>query len=174
VRPIISTVKNSWACIDTIPREKESAKVCVFRLHFKSSSHANVVRISSKMASTPYKNNLTVGGSPFDKAKLQMRRPTPDSDVLASSDDDHEAVAPPPTRPTGAPFATARRPSWMAQDLPNRKNSLPSVSLGSQLMEHKQLHRWSIVQSPQGGLAVAYICTRSRRQVLRCPAIVRD
>ncbi|KAL5377676.1 hypothetical protein DPSP01_009601 [Paraphaeosphaeria sporulosa] len=84
------------------------------------------------MASTPFKNSLTVGGSPFDKAKLQMRRPTPDSDVLASSDDDHEVVAPPPTRPTGAPFPTARRPSWMAQDLPNRKNSLPSVSLGSQ------------------------------------------
>ncbi|KAJ4360606.1 uncharacterized protein N0V89_001172 [Didymosphaeria variabile] len=86
----------------------------------------------NKMASNPYKTNLTVGGSPFDKSKLQMRRPTPDSDVLASSDDDHEIVAPPPTRPTGAPFATARRPSWMAQDLPNRKNSLPSVSLGSQ------------------------------------------
>ena len=39
---------------------------------------------------SPYKTNLTVGGSPFDKSKLQMRRPTPDSDVLASSDDDHE------------------------------------------------------------------------------------
>ncbi|KAL5413533.1 hypothetical protein PMIN03_003744 [Paraphaeosphaeria minitans] len=84
------------------------------------------------MASTPFKSSLTVGGSPFDKSKLAMRRPTPDSDVLASSDDDHEAVAPPPARQTGAPFPTTRRPSWMAQDLPNRKNSLPSVSLGSQ------------------------------------------
>lgn len=77
---------------------------------------------------SPYKTNLTVGGSPFDKSKLQMRRPTPDSDVLASSDDDHEQVAPPPARPPHPPFATGRRPSWMAQDLPNRKNSFGMAS----------------------------------------------
>ncbi|KAF1969566.1 PSP1-domain-containing protein [Bimuria novae-zelandiae CBS 107.79] len=80
------------------------------------------------MSGNPFKTSLTVGGSPFDKTKLQMRRPTPDSDVLASSDDDHEQVAPPPTRPAPAPFPTGRRPSWMAQDLPNRKNSFGMVS----------------------------------------------
>lgn len=118
--------------IDPILSEHKANKVRVFRLHFWSLSYSNAVRFLTKMASNTYKTNLTVGGSPFDKSKLQMRRPTPDSDVLASSDDDHEIAAPPPTRPSGAPFATARRPSWMSQDLPNRKNSLPIVSLGSQ------------------------------------------
>ncbi|KAJ4295189.1 hypothetical protein N0V90_007199 [Kalmusia sp. IMI 367209] len=81
------------------------------------------------MSTNTFKNNLTVGGSTFDKSKLAMRRPTPDSDVLASSDDDHDNIA--PTRPVGLPYASGRRQSWLS-DIPNRKMSLPSVSLGSQ------------------------------------------
>ncbi|KAF9730429.1 hypothetical protein PMIN02_002060 [Paraphaeosphaeria minitans] len=78
---------------------------------------------------------------------------------LVLRDNDHEVVAPPPFRQIGAPFSTARRPSCIAQNLPNRKVSLPSVPLGSLAadhtvidigqsidgsdpIEHKQLHRW--------------------------------
>ncbi|KAF2690132.1 hypothetical protein K458DRAFT_99099 [Lentithecium fluviatile CBS 122367] len=86
------------------------------------------------MSSNSYKGGLTVGGPTFDKSKLQMRRPTPDSDALASSDEDRDHV--PPARPVAnALYPGGRRPSsgWM-QDIPmNRKFSLPSVSFaGSQ------------------------------------------
>lgn len=90
---------------------------------------ANLLSCKIKMSANTFKNKLTVGGPSFDKSKLAMRRPTPDSDVLASSDDDHETVIPP--RPVGAPYASGRRQSWLS-DIPNRKMSLPSVSLGSQ------------------------------------------
>jgi len=86
------------------------------------------------MSSNSYKGSLTVGGAAFDKSKLQMRRPTPDSDALASSDEDRDHV--PPARPVAnAVYPGGRRPSsgWL-QDIPmNRKFSLPSVSFaGSQ------------------------------------------
>jgi hypothetical protein len=86
------------------------------------------------MSSNSYKGGLTVGGPAFDKSKLQMRRPTPDSDALASSDEDRDHV--PPARPVAnAVYPGGRRPSsgWL-QDIPmNRKFSLPSVSFaGSQ------------------------------------------
>lgn len=78
-----------------------------------------------------YKGGLSAGGLSFtDKAKLQMRRPTPDSDAVASSDDEHASTLPRP----GA-YPTGRRPStgWLQDIQPNRKFSLPSVSLaGSQ------------------------------------------
>ncbi|RMZ73799.1 psp1 domain-containing [Pyrenophora seminiperda CCB06] len=79
-----------------------------------------------------YKGGLAVGGSALEKSKLQLRRPTPDSDVLASSDDDREHVAQ-VVRPN--PYPAARRPSsgWLQDIQPNRKYSLPSVSFaGSQ------------------------------------------
>lgn len=89
-----------------------------------------------------YKSGLTVGGSALDKSKLQLRRPTPDSDALVSSDDDREHMTP-VVRPSAGAYHTTRRPSatggsggWI-QDIkrdPNeRKFSLPSVSFaGSQ------------------------------------------
>ncbi|KAJ4371541.1 hypothetical protein N0V83_004760 [Neocucurbitaria cava] len=86
------------------------------------------------MSSNTFKGGLTVGGSALDKSKLQMRRPTPDSDVLASSDDDREHV-PPIVRPTAGGYPGGRRPSsgWLQDIQPNRKFSLPSVSFaGSQ------------------------------------------
>jgi hypothetical protein len=81
------------------------------------------------MSSTAYKGNLTVGGPSLDKSKLQLRRPTPDSDVLASSDEDREHVQRPPVRQAGS-YSGARRlsSSWLHDIQPNRKNSLPSVS----------------------------------------------
>ncbi|KAF3008506.1 hypothetical protein E8E13_005553 [Curvularia kusanoi] len=85
------------------------------------------------MSSSTYKGNLSVGGSALDKSKLQLRRPTPDSDVLASSDDDREHVPTVP-RPAGG-HPGGRRPSsgWLQDIQPNRKFSLPSVSFaGSQ------------------------------------------
>lgn len=85
------------------------------------------------MTSSTYKGNLSVGGSALEKSKLQLRRPTPDSDVLASSDDDREHVAP-VARPAGG-HPGGRRPSsgWLQDIQPNRKFSLPSVSFaGSQ------------------------------------------
>jgi hypothetical protein len=82
------------------------------------------------MSSSPFKGGLAPGGPTFaDKAKLQMRRPTPDSDAVASSDDDHEHV---PRAPRPANVASgARRPStgWLHDIQPTRKYSLPSVAL---------------------------------------------
>jgi hypothetical protein len=89
------------------------------------------------MSSNTYKGGLTVGGTALEKSKLQLRRPTPDSDVLASSDDDREHVLP-VVRPApgGGGYAGGRRPSsgWLQDIQPtNRKFSLPSVSFaGSQ------------------------------------------
>ncbi|KAL6708975.1 hypothetical protein ACN47E_002102 [Coniothyrium glycines] len=87
------------------------------------------------MSSNTYKSSLTVGGTALEKSKLQLRRPTPDSDVLASSDDDRDHVAP-VVRPAPGAFAGNRRPSsgWLQDIQPtNRKFSLPSVSFaGSQ------------------------------------------
>ncbi|KAF1845428.1 uncharacterized protein K460DRAFT_281921 [Cucurbitaria berberidis CBS 394.84] len=86
------------------------------------------------MSSNSYKGGLTVGGSALEKSKLQLRRPTPDSDVLASSDDDREHV-PTVVRPTPGGYPGGRRPSsgWLQDIQPNRKFSLPSVSFaGSQ------------------------------------------
>lgn len=86
------------------------------------------------MASNTYKGNLAVGGSSLEKSKLQLRRPTPDSDVLASSDDDREHV-PQVIRPAPGGYPGGRRPSsgWLQDIQPNRKFSLPSVSFaGSQ------------------------------------------
>lgn len=86
------------------------------------------------MNSNIYKGNLTVGGTALEKSKLQLRRPTPDSDVLASSDDDREHV-PAVVRPAVGGYPGGRRPSsgWLQDIQPNRKYSLPSVSFaGSQ------------------------------------------
>ncbi|KAH6863094.1 hypothetical protein B0T12DRAFT_343466 [Alternaria alternata] len=87
------------------------------------------------MSSNTYKGGLSVGGSALDKSKLQLRRPTPDSDVLASSDDDREHVAVPVRHAPGTYPLAVRRPSsgWLQDIQPNRKFSLPSVSFaGSQ------------------------------------------
>jgi hypothetical protein len=82
-----------------------------------------------KMSSAAYKGNLTVGGPTLDKSKL-LRRPTPDSDVLASSDEDREHVPRPPIRQATGSYSGARRlsSSWLHDIQPNRKNSLPSTS----------------------------------------------
>jgi hypothetical protein len=81
------------------------------------------------MSSTSYKGNLTVGGPSLDKSKLQFRRPTPDSEVLASSDEDREHVRPPVRQAPGS-YSGGRRlsSSWLHDIQPNRKNSLPSIS----------------------------------------------
>lgn len=83
------------------------------------------------MSASNYKSGLTPGGPNFaEKAKLQMRRPTPDSDAVASSDDDHDHV-PQTARPAPANvYPGGRRPSsgWLQDIQPNRKFSLPSVS----------------------------------------------
>jgi hypothetical protein len=83
------------------------------------------------MSSAAYKGNLTVGGPSLDKSKLQLRRPTPDSDVLASSDEDRDVVQQrPPVRQAQGSYSGSRRlsSSWLHDIQPNRKNSLPSVS----------------------------------------------
>ncbi len=84
------------------------------------------------MSSNTYKGGLTVGGSALEKSKLQLRRPTPDSDVLASSDDDRDHVTPVP-RPAAGGYPGGRRPSsgWLQDIQPNRKFSLPSVSFAA-------------------------------------------
>lgn len=86
------------------------------------------------MSTSGYKGGLAVGGSALDKSKLQLRRPTPDSDALASSDDDREH-APTPTaiRPAPGGYPGGRRPSsgWLQDIQPNRKFSLPSVSFAT-------------------------------------------
>ncbi|KAH5009958.1 hypothetical protein HBI74_203110 [Parastagonospora nodorum] len=81
------------------------------------------------MSSTAYKGNLTVGGPSLDKSKLQLRRPTPDSDVLASSDEDRDHVRPPIRQAPGS-YSGGRRlsSSWLHDIQPNRKNSLPATS----------------------------------------------
>lgn len=81
------------------------------------------------MSGPQFKSGLTPSFA--DKAKVQMRRPTPDSDVIASSDDDHDHM-PQAARPAPAALAAGgRRPSsgWLQDIQPNRKYSLPSVSL---------------------------------------------
>jgi len=86
------------------------------------------------MTSNMYKGSLTVGGTALEKSKMQLRRLTPDSDVLASSDDDREHVSS-VVRPTVGGYPGGRRPSsgWLQDIQPNRKYSLPSVSFaGSQ------------------------------------------
>jgi hypothetical protein len=92
----------------------------------------NVNKNHHKMSSPAYKNNLSVGGSALEKSKLQLRRPTPDSDVLASSDEDREHV-PTVVRPPAGGHPGGRRPStgWLQDIQPNRKFSLPSVSFAS-------------------------------------------
>lgn len=83
------------------------------------------------MSSAAYKGNLTVGGPSMDKSKSLLRRPTPDSDVLASSDEDREPhMIRPPIRQATSSYSGARRlsSSWLHDIQPNRKNSLPSVS----------------------------------------------
>ncbi|KAF2036745.1 hypothetical protein EK21DRAFT_51867 [Setomelanomma holmii] len=81
------------------------------------------------MSTSTYKGNLTVGGPTLDKSKLQLRRPTPDSDVLASSDEDREHVRPPIRAAPGSYSGTRRlSSSWLHDIQPNRKNSLPSTS----------------------------------------------
>jgi hypothetical protein len=88
------------------------------------------------MSSTAYKGNLTVGGPSLDKSKLQLRRPTPDSDVLASSDEDRDHVQTrPPIRQAPGSYSGARRlsSSWLHDIQPNRKNSLPSTSFADPL-----------------------------------------
>ena len=77
------------------------------------------------MNSSSYKANLTVGG-PVDKSRMQLRRPTPDSDVLASSDEDREHVRP----QIRQAYSGSRRlsSSWLNDIQPTRKNSLPTVS----------------------------------------------
>jgi hypothetical protein len=90
--------------------------------------HGNLaITESAKMSSAAYKGNLTVG---VDKSKLQLRRPTPDSDVLASSDEDREHVPRPPIRQATGSYSGGRRlsSSWLHDIQPNRKNSLPSTS----------------------------------------------
>ncbi|KAF2001841.1 hypothetical protein P154DRAFT_153803 [Amniculicola lignicola CBS 123094] len=76
------------------------------------------------------------GGPAYEKAKMVLRRPTPDSEAIASSDDDHEG--PLAHRQNTANSLLVRRPStssggWL-QDFPSmRKFSLPSGALtGSQ------------------------------------------
>ncbi|KAF2642793.1 hypothetical protein P280DRAFT_395542 [Massarina eburnea CBS 473.64] len=86
--------------------------------------------------SSSYKGGLAVGGTAFDKSKL-LRRPTPDSDALASSDDDRDHVQPTRKVNNNNPaYPTGRRPSsgWLQDIQPaNRKFSLPTVSFaGSQ------------------------------------------
>src|SRR4051794_29713494 len=74
-------------------------------------------------------NTKHKGGLAPDKSKHAMRRPTPDSDAVASSDDEHT----PHTRPNAMLGPTGRRPSsgWLHDIQPNRKFSLPSGSLGA-------------------------------------------
>jgi hypothetical protein len=96
-----------------------------------STEYANIVQMQNNTTTTQYKGGLSVSGPLFDKNKM-LRRPTPDSDVLASSDDDHDHV---PTR-IAPSFPVGRRASqgWL-QDIgrPNRKPSLPAGTLaGSQ------------------------------------------
>lgn len=79
------------------------------------------------MSSTVYKGNLTVGGPSLDKSKLQFRRPTPDSDVLASSDEDRDHVRP-VVRPGAYPGGRRQSSSWLHDIQPNRKSSLPGNS----------------------------------------------
>lgn len=79
------------------------------------------------MSGNMYKGGLSAGG--LDKAKLQqMRRPTPDSDAVASSDDEHI-----PALPRAGVYPTGRRPSagWLQDIQPSRKFSLPSTSLAA-------------------------------------------
>jgi len=82
------------------------------------------------MSASTFKSGLSVGAT----ASKLMRRPTPDSEAVASSDDDRDHVV--PARPAGNPLYTGgRRPSsgWLQDIQPNRKYSLPSVSFaGSQ------------------------------------------
>jgi len=79
------------------------------------------------MSSATYKGNLAVGGPALDKSKLQLRRPTPDSDVLASSDEDREHVRP-VVRPGAYPGGRRQSSSWLHDIQPNRKSSLPTSS----------------------------------------------
>jgi hypothetical protein len=86
------------------------------------------------MNTNTYKGGLAVGGSAIEKSKMHLRRPTPDSDALASSDDDREHV-PTVVRPAVGQNPAIRRPSvgWLHDIQPTRKFSLPSVSFaGSQ------------------------------------------
>jgi hypothetical protein len=110
-----------------------------------------------KMSSAAYKGNLTVGGPTLDKSKL-LRRPTPDSDVLASSDEDREHVPRPPIRQATGSYSGARRlsSSWLHDIQPNRKNSLPSTSFAESnpttpSLEHSRLRE--VVPSPTSAFA---------------------
>jgi hypothetical protein len=99
-------------------------------LNFACANYVESAEVeSSKMSSAAYKGSLTVGGPTLDKSKL-LRRPTPDSDVLASSDEDREHVPRPPIRQATGSYSGARRlsSSWLHDIQPNRKNSLPSTS----------------------------------------------
>lgn len=129
------------------------------------------------MSSNTYKGSLAVGGTALEKSKLQLRRPTPDSDVLASSDDDREHVAP-VVRPTPGGFAGGRRPSsgWLQDIQPtNRKFSLPSVSFAGSLpttpsLEQPQQSRPSTSAFPWNTASFTSTQSNSRlKEVLPSP-----
>jgi hypothetical protein len=121
---------------------------------------------------TPYKGGLSAPGSSFaDKAKLQARRPTPDSEVLASSDDDHTQ----PVRPIPPNLLSARRPStgWLQDIQPNRKFSLPgngsqpttpSIEVPQQIRPTTSASPWNM-----NSFSVAPPATRLSKEVVPSP-----
>ncbi|KAJ5084739.1 hypothetical protein NUU61_009318 [Penicillium alfredii] len=73
----------------------------------------------------------TTASARLEKTHPGVRRSTPDSEALASSDDDGEHVA--PTQTTAPPSKPARRTSWL-NEVPlsaQRKHSLPGGPLSS-------------------------------------------
>lgn len=85
----------------------------------------------------------------LERTRMGARRATPDSEALASSDDEGDKHHPDPSPSSAGPAKPPRRASWLSdvQPLPARKGSLAGASSGSPLNSQPNtpatdLHAW--------------------------------
>ncbi|KAI9810434.1 MAG: hypothetical protein M1832_001345 [Thelocarpon impressellum] len=110
------------------------------------------------------------GALALDKGRLNARRSTPDSEVVASSDDelDKHALEPSATSAAAAAAATApkpvRRSSWLSdvQTLPQRRGSFAGAGPLSPANAHPttppaEAPSWAGAAAPGLGLSLIHI-----------------
>ncbi|KAI9681398.1 MAG: hypothetical protein M1817_002681 [Caeruleum heppii] len=95
---------------------------------------------ASHATSRPSFGTFPGGSGSFllEKGRSGLRKSTPDSEALASSDDEIEKLGPTSPAPTVAPMKPARRSSWLndVQMLPQRKSSFAGPGSFSSTNSH--------------------------------------